>query len=91
MIWMTEDDVIARLVRGDVIRMEIADGERHWWFELPDAVIPANVMKAVRRRIKIREYRDSLFRLPGDSQTWRAVRSRRAAPTEEPRGFPETP
>jgi len=69
-------DVIARLELGHLLRMEMVDGDRHWWFEDPDAVVPADVIKQVKRLVRLREFRDSLFKAPGESQTWCLAKKR---------------
>lgn len=64
------DTVIARLEAGETVHMQLLDGERQWWLESPRLDVSDDAMTAVRARIKLVEFQDSLFRLKMNSQTW---------------------
>lgn len=62
--------VVERLARGDLIHMQIRGGRRQWWFEEPRADVTDATMQQVLADGSVGEAFDSLFRLPGNSQTW---------------------
>lgn len=61
--------VAERLARGEHIHMQFREGKREWWFGAGEKVSDATMQKIVRDGL-VGEAFDSLFRLPGNSQTW---------------------
>lgn len=72
-----QTDAVARLLLGDPIHMEMKEGVRLWWFEGPyQIVLDEDVQKiafSFAPLVRLVEAGDSLFRMPGNSQTWRAA------------------
>ena len=72
--FLSRADALSRISRGDVIRMELRNGVRLWWFESPLAYVSDKIMSAVlfghAPSARIMEAGDSLFGLPLNSQTW---------------------
>lgn len=62
-----------RLKRGDVLRMQILNGERFFWFENPYQKVSPNAFAKANHEMSIVETGDSLFGLRNNSQTWMAA------------------
>ena len=76
---LTAPQALARLERGDALRMELGDGgARLYWFEAPLAYVSEQVVDAIAGgpvpRARLVEALDSLFGLPLNSQTYLAAR-----------------
>lgn len=71
---MDVDRIRDRIRRGDVLHMGFAGGMRVWWFEHPYEEIADTTMQTAARGhngdMLLVEAFDSLFRWPGNSQTW---------------------
>lgn len=69
---MKRDAVIARLLAGEKLHMQLIDGRREWWFEQPRMEVSDKLVQALRASgdAPIVEAGDSLFGLPDNSQTW---------------------
>lgn len=66
-----------RLLRGDRLRMGFTHRGRMWWFENPYQIVSDQRVTRLRAQgsnIPLIEGGDSLFGLPGNSQTWLAVK-----------------
>lgn len=63
-----------RLACGDRLHMELRDGGRLWWFEMPLAYVSDKTISAILfgqgASARVMEAGDSLFGLPYNSQTW---------------------
>lgn len=72
-----QTDAVARLLLGDLLHMEVIEGEKLWWFEGPYQVVDDGVVQELAFSfaplVRLVEAGDSLFRLKGNSQTWRAA------------------
>lgn len=62
-----------RLKRGDVLRMQIHNGERFFWFENPYQKVTPHAFDKANLELSIVESGDSLFGLRNNSQTWMAA------------------
>ncbi|TJV51097.1 MAG: hypothetical protein E5Y01_16035 [Mesorhizobium sp.] len=71
---MTLDAVHARLAAGDMLHMQLVDGQHVWWFEDPWEQIPAPIADRLNAGGDIVELGDSLFGLAGNSQSWEVSR-----------------
>ncbi|TIT43735.1 MAG: hypothetical protein E5W76_05450 [Mesorhizobium sp.] len=67
---MTLDGVRSRLGAGDMLHMQLVDGQRIWWFEDPWEQIADGIADRLKAAGEIVELGDSLFGLAGNSQSW---------------------
>lgn len=71
---MTRLSVKDRLERGDVLRMQIRDGRREWWFECPYQSVNDDAVNDYLLKARLVECGDSLFGMRNNSQTWMLAR-----------------
>ena len=72
-----QTDAVARLLLGDLIHLEMKEGVRLGWFEAPYQIVLDEDVQEIAFSfaplVRLVEAGDSLFRMPGNSQTWRAA------------------
>lgn len=72
-----QTDAVARLLFGDVLHMEVNEGVRLWWFEGPYQIVEDRDVQEIAfgyaPLVCLVEAGDSLFRMAGNSQSWRAA------------------
>ncbi|RVD49509.1 hypothetical protein EN783_34380, partial [Mesorhizobium sp. M2D.F.Ca.ET.140.01.1.1] len=67
---MTLDAIRSRLVAGDMLHMQLVEGQRIWWFEDPWEQIADGIADRLKAAGEIVELGDSLFGITGNSQSW---------------------
>lgn len=75
-IFLSAPEAAARLLRGDVLHMELVDGARQWWFERPFEVVEDVVIQSLvagTMAVRLVEAGDCLFGMSSNSQTWKAA------------------
>jgi len=69
------DHVRQRILRGDIVRIGFAGGDRVWWLDDPyepvDDAVMQQAMLGHNGGPLLDEAGDSLFGMEGNSQTWR--------------------